>query len=429
MDRGRKRSCAATADRISNLPCNVVDHILTNLPLRDAVRTSVLSSEWRYKWVTVPYLSFDWTSKANLSGKHNIESVIYQVLILHRGPIIKFKLNVVDLEPSPAIGHWLRFLSNHRLEELILQFSSYLSHKPVPNDLYTLDHLRHLYLVRAQLKSPLAFKGFSRLVRLDLENVYTPYGEFKQFISKCPLLEYLNVYSNSLVPDLEIDAPKLKLFHFSGLFISICFKNTPVLDEISITLNDTTKQAAAQDSGYKLIKFFGPVSSSVKRLKVNGNFLQFLGGAGRVPQKLPQSLRHLTVLQLSDINFILTVEVACSLCLIRSSQNLQILEVTSRTTRNNDEEAAAQFLKAQQNCELTFSRLENVKINDLSGSEPEMEFLKLLLSAATALMKLEVMSKYACAIEEESKILKELVRFRRASIKAEIIFQDRAHNI
>lgn len=37
-------------DRISNLPNDVTEKILSRLPLREAVRTIVLSSKWRYKW-------------------------------------------------------------------------------------------------------------------------------------------------------------------------------------------------------------------------------------------------------------------------------------------------------------------------------------------------------------------------------------------
>ncbi|KAK9941811.1 hypothetical protein M0R45_007505 [Rubus argutus] len=36
-------------DRISNLPSDVTEKILSRLPIRDAVRTNVLSRQWRYK--------------------------------------------------------------------------------------------------------------------------------------------------------------------------------------------------------------------------------------------------------------------------------------------------------------------------------------------------------------------------------------------
>ncbi|XXG79109.1 hypothetical protein AAC387_Pa09g0254 [Persea americana] len=44
---------------ISNLPEDVMSSILALVPIRDAVRTSILSKEWRYKWVTIPDVVFN----------------------------------------------------------------------------------------------------------------------------------------------------------------------------------------------------------------------------------------------------------------------------------------------------------------------------------------------------------------------------------
>ncbi|PNX71480.1 F-box/FBD/LRR-repeat protein [Trifolium pratense] len=46
-------------DRISNLPINVIDGILEHLDIRDRVRSSVLSTKWRYLWASVPRLEFE----------------------------------------------------------------------------------------------------------------------------------------------------------------------------------------------------------------------------------------------------------------------------------------------------------------------------------------------------------------------------------
>lgn len=69
----------------------------------------------------------------------------------------------------------------------------------------------------------------------------------------------------------------------------------------------------------------------------------------------------------------------------------------------------------------TFQRLKLVKMTDMSGVPHEMEFIKFLLSRSP---ELEIMSIVPCGyvIDGGLNILIELVRFRRASAQAEIVF-------
>ncbi|KAG9440684.1 hypothetical protein H6P81_020849 [Aristolochia fimbriata] len=46
-------------DLLSNLPGPLIEEILNWLPLRDAVRTSILSRAWRHHWKTIRRLDFD----------------------------------------------------------------------------------------------------------------------------------------------------------------------------------------------------------------------------------------------------------------------------------------------------------------------------------------------------------------------------------
>ncbi|KAI3699297.1 hypothetical protein L2E82_43522 [Cichorium intybus] len=46
-------------DRLSNLPDYVIHEILSYISIKDAIRTSVLSSRWRFIWTKMPYLNFE----------------------------------------------------------------------------------------------------------------------------------------------------------------------------------------------------------------------------------------------------------------------------------------------------------------------------------------------------------------------------------
>ncbi|KAK6119815.1 hypothetical protein DH2020_046440 [Rehmannia glutinosa] len=70
-------------DAISNLPADVINNILARLSLRDAVRTSVLSREWRYKWTFIPEIVFGYEFGRAFLRKH-IERIIDQVLSRHQ---------------------------------------------------------------------------------------------------------------------------------------------------------------------------------------------------------------------------------------------------------------------------------------------------------------------------------------------------------
>ncbi|KAL8266841.1 hypothetical protein R6Q59_004185 [Mikania micrantha] len=45
-------------DRLSNLPEDLIFKILSFMGTKHAVKTSVLSSRWRYIWASMPSLSF-----------------------------------------------------------------------------------------------------------------------------------------------------------------------------------------------------------------------------------------------------------------------------------------------------------------------------------------------------------------------------------
>lgn len=71
--------------------------------------------------------------------------------------------------------------------------------------------------------------------------------------------------------------------------------------------------------------------------------------------------------------------------------------------------------------ESTLSQLKNVKLTEMSGVPHEMEFIKYLLGCSPALEKMSIIP---CVydVECQMKMLIEMLKFRRASTKAEIDF-------
>ena len=83
-------------DIISTLPSTIIDTILCLVPVKDAVRTSTLSSNWKYNWVTIPKLVFHWRDMRD-KDTFDLLVVIHQVLPMHQGPILEFSLTTRGL--------------------------------------------------------------------------------------------------------------------------------------------------------------------------------------------------------------------------------------------------------------------------------------------------------------------------------------------
>lgn len=225
-------------DRVSELPSNLIENILMRLPQKDAVRTSILSSKWKYKWLSLPQLVFDYpcSHKLGISERTMLVIAVYQALLLHHRPLVKFSFSVSAMENYSDINHWLHFLSKNDIEDFTLRIWTG-EHLKLPCHLYSFQQLRHLNLYNCAFKPPPTFKGFDRLVSLEFRKVLFAAERFGIFISNCPLLERLILEGCPHFFCLRVSAANLKYLSFHGTFDSISLKNTPDLKVVSITLN------------------------------------------------------------------------------------------------------------------------------------------------------------------------------------------------
>ncbi|PSS17222.1 F-box/FBD/LRR-repeat protein [Actinidia chinensis var. chinensis] len=410
-------------DRISNLPEHIVDKIMSQLSLRDAVRTSVLSSKWRYKWNNLPNLVFDdqsilISSQDQTSKKNKLVNIVDHVLLLHTGPIHKFMLSHRDIKGFNDIDRWILYLSRGSVEEFILDIWKDLRYK-LPSSLYSCQKLIHLELFQCLVKPPPTFNGFGSLKSLDLQHITMDQGLFEHMISGCKLLERLILMNFDGFTVLNINAPNLRFFAIRGDFDDVSFRNSPFLAIVYIGLSVKIgyDQNLTLGNTGNLIDFFFQLPS-IQMLEVKIHFLKYLA-VGHIPGKLPRLCMKLNYLSIR-INFNDKDQNLAVLCLLRSSPNLQELEILALPEEDMSPERVENiWLEDYYSC--PFNQLRLVQVADIVGVQCEMDFINFLLANSPVLERMTVRPAFNYM---RCELLEELELFPRASVRAEIIFLD-----
>lgn len=402
-------------DKISELPGHIMDQILSRLPIKDAVRTSILSRKWRYKWSSVPQLVFD--DQCTSTGGVPIQTIIDKVLLLHTGPIQKFMLSHQGMCASSDIDHWILHLCRVSVNEIILDIWQGQYYK-IPTSLFKCQDLIHLELYRCLVKIPSTFEGFKILESLDLQVVELSPDELEALISRCPLLKRLTLRGLDGIKQINVEVGNLEWLEVEGALQDVAFGVMNRLKSVKIDFSDNIgdKCGPGDANSTNLHKLFQNLPK-IETLEFENYSLKYLA-IGNVPQTPPNDLIHLKYL-FSCIDFNSTEEILTVMCLIRSSPKLKHVDFRNRA---KDQQTSAIGTMADFWEDHRASCLEQVQVismNGFSGSEPELEFVKFLLTSSPNLQKMTIRPE---STSGEGKLLRELLRSRRASTQAEVIF-------
>ncbi|CAI0546028.1 unnamed protein product [Linum tenue] len=278
-------------DRISELPGNVVEHILTFLPLREAAKTSVLSSEWLNIWMNMPSLVFDdkfgmvvnpVAGELASAANRKLMLNVFYVLMRHRACLTNFSLSIPDLRsafPDHRIGQIIGSLTDRRIESLSIDIKDYV----LPRCIFSFAGLKNLKLCGCQFRSSNVAFDSAELDVLELRGLAVPKiggGEEARFSFNCPSLSALTMVGCGDFNDkisIVIEAPKLEYFRVAGSFSLLEFKHTPLLKNVHVHQDISF----VEDKGYFNLSRFKDGLPAVEQLSLSGYFYSVRTSIGR----------------------------------------------------------------------------------------------------------------------------------------------------
>nr|XP_043626254.1 F-box/FBD/LRR-repeat protein At1g13570-like [Erigeron canadensis] len=388
-----RRILASEDDVISSMPENVVTNILDRLPIQDAVRTSILSRTWRFKWTMLTQLVFD-------TKKYYDERNISRLLLQLKGPITKFVLCIPDDKVLDVmdIYHWVMFLSGKGIQEFTL-INEHETLVRLPTHLFSCMELKHLKLVNCSISLAPTFSGFPHLLTLDLFRVTFESGNCGQLITQCPLLENLKVgYHHDLSGNVKlVEIAKLK--NLRVLSLPLC-----KLDCTEIT--------------HSIIHQIGSYFPRLQELSLDLRNCKFPQEWHDRKLLLLNVFPSLKTLKFSEINVGNLTEVLSAYKMICGSPNLRTLYMTVASTQAS----LPYVFRSTDSNQKTYRglQLRDVVFRSCRGSLREVSLIKYLLDCTPLLKKMVIHSDSSMMSDEKLVFATTLLKLSRASRTAKV---------
>ncbi|CAN6380901.1 unnamed protein product [Urochloa humidicola] len=232
-------------DLISALPDDLLRKVLSFLPSRQTVQTSVLAHRWRHEWKEVRSLRV--TANKDFQSENHLNKFINHLLILRNRSL---PLDVVDIksynrvegfdfdESCRYIDVWIQHALHLKVQELRICITSYaiLEEEDIrvkwqlPNKLITSEHLTKLELIRVELKDQCL--DFSRCPVLKYLKMEFCYLLVNKIVS--PSIKHLIITCCGFKPEArtQISAPSL-----ISLELFDCWERTPFLESMPLLVS------------------------------------------------------------------------------------------------------------------------------------------------------------------------------------------------
>ncbi|CAH9119666.1 unnamed protein product [Cuscuta europaea] len=409
----QEQTIMAETDRISQLPADILDNILGFLPIEDAAKTVVLSTNWGGIWPNLTQLCFAphffRRLKNRYSTKHAAFYVITKILLQHKGPTIrKFEVDYYDSKTETVksrsydIDQWLLLVTRKGVEEI------------------------KLHLVSQEYELPDCVLSCPTLKSLDLDSLLVRPLRSTYMLPNVASLRFGSI-NFDVFSDLVLDVPSLEnlsfeecyeMFHLHIIAKSIC------------SLNIRYCSSRESDS-------FIPVNMdlrSIRTLHLDSHSLQnFVDDCSRTGLPLRSPALNVEDLNLSGFCFKKETQASPLIRLLHICPNLIKLHislwcpVTWRCDSTYDDEkdipSVAEVdrrLPELRSVAQRRKRLVTLKLILFKGFWCEMLFIKELLAALPSLQEVIIGHSNDMDSKRKCEVMERVLHFPRASTEANV---------
>ncbi|XP_048626515.1 putative F-box/LRR-repeat protein At3g18150 [Brassica napus] len=263
------RRIKAAVDLISNLPDEILQQILCFIPIKVAIKTSLLSKRWRHVWCDIPSLTLDVDSLTAAS--------VTETLTHYTAPKTKiFFLKATKREDIPHIDQWIKCAMSHNVENLSLDFPRpyYEEYKPfldlgnsfcegykLPGFFYNSSSFKQLN-IKLSLFGTMVSKcsvSWTSLQKLSLSRFRLSDESMAKILSGCPVLENLTLYH---IRELKLPCTLVDVSSLTEAKLDICH----------VSMNPHLTADFLQVMALKMLEKF----QNAEKLSFGGNFILIL---------------------------------------------------------------------------------------------------------------------------------------------------------
>ena len=212
----KKQNAIKSRNGIDNLPDAILEHILSYLSTKDAVRTSILSKRWQYLWTSIPKLEF---YEEESDRRMMLMNFVERALALRDSSNIKDFSVSCDVEcETYRINSWISAVVKHKVQVLYLGLANFQESLELTPSLFTCESLKELTLSMfhyLELPSSVSFPSLKKLILIEV--IFPDDNSTQQLFSGCPILEELVIidciWNN--VKAVCISPPMLRFLYIS----------------------------------------------------------------------------------------------------------------------------------------------------------------------------------------------------------------------